>query len=50
MIYRVKVHRPLYNKSFQSSLEHKQCYNIVTGKEKHIYVLMQVHRDILLRV
>ena len=32
------------------SLEHKQCYNIVVGKEKYIYTLQQVCRDILLRV
>ena len=32
------------------SLEHKQCYNnIVIGKEKYIYILQQVRRDILLR-
>ena len=42
------VHRPLHNIE-ASSLEHKQCYNIVGGKEKYIYVL-QVHRNILLRV
>ena len=29
------------------SLEHKQCYKIVTGKEGYIYILQQVHRDIL---
>ena len=30
------------------SLEHKQCYNnIVIGKEKCIYILQQVRRDIL---
>ena len=32
------------------SLEHKQYYNIVIGKEKCIYILPQVRRDILLRV
>ena len=32
------------------SLEHKQCYTIVIGKEKYIYILQQVRRDILLRV
>ena len=32
------------------SLEHEQCYNIVIGKEKYIYILEQVRRDILLRV
>ena len=26
------------------SLEHNQCYNIVIGKEKYIYIL-QVHRQ-----
>ena len=28
------------------SLEHTQCYNIVIGKEKYIYILQQVRRDI----
>ena len=32
------------------SLEHKQCYNIVNGEEKYIYILQPVHRDILLIV
>ena len=32
------------------SLEHKQCYNIVIGKEKNIYILQQVHSDTLLRL
>ena len=32
------------------SLEHKQCYNIVIGKEKYSYILQQVRRDILLHV
>ena len=27
------------------NLEHKQCYNIVIGKEKYVYIL-QVRRDI----
>ena len=31
------------------SLEHKQCYNIVIGKQKYVYIL-QVRRDILLSV
>ena len=36
-------------KSF--SLEHKQCYNIVIGKENYIiYILQQVYKDILLHV
>ena len=30
------------------SLEHKQFYNTVIGKDKYIYILQQVHRDILL--
>ena len=31
------------------SLEHKKCYNVVTGKEKYIiYVLQKVRRDFLL--
>ena len=29
------------------NLEHKQRYNIVIGKEKYIYILQQVRRDIL---
>ena len=29
------------------SLEHKQCYNIVIGEEKHIHILQKVRRDIL---
>ena len=29
------------------SLEHKKCYNIVIGKDKYIYILQQVRRDIL---
>ena len=33
------------------SLAHGKCYNIVIGKEKYIfYVLQQVRRDFLLRV
>ena len=32
------------------SLQHKQYYNIVTGKEEHIYILQQVLSDTLLRV
>ena len=32
-------------------LEHKQCYNIVIGKEKYIIYILQVRGgDILLRV
>ena len=27
--------------------QHKQCYNIVIGKEKYIYILQQVRRNIL---
>ena len=30
------------------SLERKQCYNIVFGKQKYIYILQQARRDILL--
>ena len=37
----------IYN---NSSLEHKQCYNIVIGKRKYICILQQVHRDILLDI
>ena len=33
------------------SLAHRKCYNIVIGKEKYMfYVLQQVRRDFLLRV
>ena len=34
------------------SLEHKQRYNIVIGKENYIinYILQQVYKDILLHV
>ena len=31
------------------SLEHKQCYNIVIGKERYVYIL-QIRRDFLLLV
>ena len=39
-----------YTIKVYSSLEHKQCYNIIIGKEKYIYILQQVRRDIPLRV
>ena len=32
------------------SLEHKKYHNIVIGKEKYIYILQQVRRDILLMI
>ena len=32
-----------------SSLDHRQCYNIVINKEKYAYIL-QVRRDILRRI
>ena len=38
------------NQSRVYSLEHKQCYNIVIGKEKYICILHQVCRDILLTI
>ena len=39
-LYTMKVH----------SLEHNQCYNIVIGKEKYVYIIQQVRRYILLCV
>ena len=45
-IYSNSVIDPYSIKAY--SLEHKQCYNIVIGKEKYIYILQQVRRDILL--
>ena len=42
--------RPLSNKGF-SSVEHKQCCNIIViGKDRYIYILQQVRRDIPLRI
>ena len=35
----ILVHRPLPYTMRAFSLEHKLCYNIVTGKEKYIYIL-----------
>ena len=44
------MNRPLYNKGLKSTVQHKQCYNIVIGKKKYIYILQQVHRDYCIKI